>query len=179
VQNLGNAINSGSDEYFPFLSNDGTTIFFTSRKNEKADENLFISTRPSGDWRIAEQVSHFNSGENEGMSSLVRDGRRMFFTACGRPEVLGTCDIWEADLLGSEVSEQKTAIGYLNSGAWESQATVSCDGSLLYFASNREGGQGGSDIWVSKRQPDGRWAEPENLGASVNTTGDEEAPFIS
>lgn len=179
VQNLGSAINSGADEYFPFLTNDGKTILYTSRKNERSDENLFFSIAPKGDWRIGEQVPEFNTKENEGMTSLVRDGRRLFFTACQRSEVLGTCDIWEARINGTSISEMKSAVGYANSGAWESQASISCDGSILFFASNREGGIGGADIWYSKRLDDGRWSEPVNLGANVNTSGDEEAPFIT
>jgi tetratricopeptide (TPR) repeat protein/flagellar motor protein MotB len=179
VQNLGSNINTKGDEYFPFLSNDENTIFYTSRKNEEADENLFLSSRPKGEWRIGEAQSRFNTDENEGMISLVRDGRRLFFTACQRPAVLGQCDIWEAAFDGHNIENPQPVTGYANSGKWDSQASVSCDGNTLYFASNRDGGLGGTDIWVSQRQPDGRWAEPVNPGENINTSGDEEAPFIT
>ncbi len=186
IKNLGGSINTKDEEYFPFLTNDGNSIFYTSREDAHADENLFLSHRPTGEWRIGEAVKSFNSDENEGMTTLVRDGRRMFFTACQskgllseRPEVLGTCDIWQGVLDGNDVKDIKPVIGYANSGSWESEASVSCDGSLLFFASNREGGLGGTDIWVSERMPDARWGEPLNLGDKINTTGDEEAPFIT
>lgn len=179
VENLGPAINTGADEYFPYLTNDGNTLFFTSRKNDKSDENLFTATRPRGEWRNAAQVADFNTGANEGMVTMVRDGRRIFFTACQREAVLGPCDIWEATTDGLHFTQIGPAIGYANSPAWESQASVSCDGNTLYFASSREGGMGGTDIWRSQRKPDGRWGEPKNMGASINTTGDEEAPFIT
>jgi Tol biopolymer transport system component len=179
VINLGNGINSAADEYFPFLSNDGNTIYYTTRKNARADENLFFSTRPKGDWQGGGPLEGFNSPENEGMATMVRDGRRIFFTACQRPAVLGPCDIWEADMEGHHIFDEKPVVGYANSGGWESQASISCDGSTLYFASNREGGFGGADIWVSNRRDDGRWSEPVNLGPNINTTGDEEAPFIT
>lgn len=179
VNNLGHAINSAADEYFPFLTNDGNTIYYTTRKSDRADENLFYSSRPRGEWRSGEPVESFNSGENEGMISMVRDGRRMFFTACQRPAVLGPCDIWEARVEGQRIFEEKPVTGYTNSGGWESQASISCDGSSLYYASNREGGLGGTDIWVTHQMDDGRWSEPENLGPEINTSGDEEAPFIS
>lgn len=179
VFNLGRAINSGADEYFPFLTNDGNTIFYTSRKNERADENLFFSTRPRGEWHTGEQVPEFNTSENEGMATLVRDGRKLFFTACQREEVRGPCDIWQAQLEGYQVVPEGPAAGLANSDFWESQASISCDGSLLFFASNREGGQGGSDIWVSHRTAGNLWSEPVNLGSNINTNGDEEAPFIS
>ncbi|MBK7872164.1 MAG: PD40 domain-containing protein [Saprospiraceae bacterium] len=56
---------------------------------------------------------------------------------------------------------------------------VSCDGSTLYFTSDREGGLGGTDIWVSKRNLDGNWSEPENLKFPINTPSYEESPFIT
>lgn len=179
VQNLGGSINTKADEYFPFLTNDGNTIFYTSRKHQGADENLFHAVRPNEDWRIGEKVKGFNSKGNEGMTTLVRDGRHLFFTACGREQVLGTCDIWQAKIDGTDIYDIQPTIGYANSGNWESQASVSCDGSVLFFSSNREGGYGGADIWMSERLPDGRWAEPKNLGDKINTSDDEEAPFIT
>ncbi len=179
VENLGSAINSSGDEYFPYLTNDGNTIYFTSRKNDNADENLYMATRPRGDWKSSEPVSDFNTSSNEGMVTMVRDGRRLFFTACQRPEVLGTCDIWEAVTDGRQITQASPVSGLANSDAWESQASISCDGNTLYFASSREGGLGGTDIWMSQRNPDGRWSEPKNLGPNINTTEDEEAPFIT
>lgn len=179
VFNLGNAINSGADEYFPFLSNDGNTIYYTRRKNDQADEDLYYSTRPQGQWRGGDRVPEFNTDENEGMASLVRDGRKMFFTACQRPDVLGPCDIWEGKMDGFQVVEERPVSGLANSEFWESQASVSCDGGLLFFSSNREGGFGGADIWISRRMEGNRWSEPENPGSNINTSDDEEAPFIS
>ncbi len=180
VQNIGENINTRGDEYFPFVSNDQKLIFYTTRKNEKSDENLFYSTAPFDTWRIGQPVNNnFNSDQNEGMTTMIRDGRKMIFTACGRKEVLGTCDLWQAEVRGEKIMDPTPVIGYTNSPSWESQAAISCDGSTLYFVSNREDGQGGADIWVSERLPDGRWAEPTNLGEKINTDGDEEAPFIT
>lgn len=179
ILNLGVAINTGSDEYFPYITNDGNTLFFTSRKNEKADENLFTSTRPRGDWQSGKLVENFNSNENEGMVTMVRDGRRIFFTACQRPDVLGPCDIWEANTDGLHFTDARPIKGAANSEKWESQASISCDGNSLYFASSKEGGLGGTDIWKCVRNKDGLWSEPKNLGPNINTSGDEEAPFIT
>ncbi len=179
VINLGGAINSKADEYFPYLTNDGNTLFFTSRKNEESDENLFISTRPRGEWRNAEQVAGFNTGENEGMVTMVRDGRRIFFTACNRNDVLGPCDIWEAFTDGNSFADTRPIRGGANSEGWESQASISCDGNVLYFASSRAGGLGGTDIWKSVKNKDGVWSAPQNLGPNINSAGDEEAPFIT
>ncbi|MBK8653061.1 MAG: PD40 domain-containing protein [Haliscomenobacter sp.] len=120
-----------------------------------------------------------NSAFNEGMSTLVRNGRHMYFTACNRPEVRGPCDIWEADLEKEEIKRVAALEGNPNTDQWESQAAISCDGSTLFFASNRPEGQGGTDIWTSNKLPGGEWSNPVNLGPQINTPLDEEAPFIS
>jgi len=179
VINVGPEVNTGADEYFPCVSNDQTWMIYTSRRNRFADEDLLISFY-AGEWVEPTPLpTAFLSPNNEGMSTVVRNGRQMFFTACGRPAVKGTCDIWEATLDGPNVKKYKPLRGDINSDAWDSQATISCDGKTLYFSSNRDGGFGGADIWVSHLADDGSWEEPRNLGPEINTSGDEEAPFIT
>ncbi len=179
VVNLGAGVNTKADEYFPFLSNDGQTIFYTSRKNEFKDEDLLVSTNDGNGWGAGQNVGGFNTRENEGMTTFVRDGRTLFFTACQRESVLGTCDIWKGKIEGNEVYAVESVKGKANSDAWESQASINCDGSVLYFSSNRDGGFGGADIWRCIRLANGNWGEPQNLGDVINTPDDEEAPFIT
>ncbi|MCU0342118.1 MAG: OmpA family protein [Spirosomaceae bacterium] len=66
----------------------------------------------------------------------------------------------------------------INSVAWESLPSLSANGDLLYFSSNRTGGMGGSDIYVSKRNADGTWSKAEILKGAINTTSNDQAPFI-
>ncbi|RME93172.1 MAG: tetratricopeptide repeat protein [Bacteroidetes bacterium] len=178
IQHLDASINSKEDDYFPFLTNDQQQIYFT-RKNERGDEDLLFSEKRQDRWRRAENLRNFNSEHPEGMSTLVRNGRQLFFTACQRDSVSGPCDIWEAIVDGATIQRISPLGAPINSEYWESQAAVSCDGSRLFFASNRPGGLGGTDIYMTKRQPNGGWSSPINLGAPVNTPEDEEAPFIS
>ncbi len=179
VYNLGTSINTKADEYFPYLSNSNKTIFYTSRRDKFSDENLFVSTCEDNVWKSGRKVNEFNTGKHEGMTTLVQDGRHFYFTACERENVKGTCDIWEGRLNGTEVYDLSPTEGANNSEAWESQASINCDGTILYFSSNREGGQGGTDIWKSHRLPDGNWGDPVNLGDHINTPYDEEAPYIT
>lgn len=176
---LGTTINSKGNEYFPFLTNDQEILFYTRQKHNENDENLYFSVNKAGEWRPGDMVNSFNTWGNEGMSTLVRDGQKMFFTACNREEVLGTCDIWQATLDGTDILSTGPLEGFSNSAKWESQACVSCDGSMIFFASNRPGGMGGTDIWRTVRLPDGTWSDPVNMGPKINTVMDEEAPFIT
>ena len=180
VENLGSSINSALDEVFPFLSNDQMLLFFTQRNINKNDENLLYSEWDNGRWKRGNSVgSAFNTSSPEGMSTFVRDGKLMYFTACQRETVMGYCDIWEAQVDHTSIKNVKALNGDANSPRWESQPSISCDGSTLYFASKREGGYGGTDIWYSTRDADGYWSRPKNMGPRINTALDEEAPFIT
>ncbi len=180
IYNLGSNINDKHDQYFPCLTNDQSLLFYTRMSATGRDEDLFYSIHEVNGWRRGENVGNtFNTKLDEGMSTLVRDGRRMFFTACKREDVIGVCDIWEAQIEGHEIKEVKPILGHPNSEKWESQAAISCDGRTLYFSSIREGGLGGADIWYSKKMLNGNWSPPMNMGPSINTPQDEESPFIS
>lgn len=180
VYNLGPGVNTAADEYFPWLMPDGQTLFYTARLDEAHDEDIFVAQRRSNGWSRGQPVGgEVRSPLNEGMTSFLRDGRRVYFTACQRPEVLGSCDLWQARLRGTRLTDVGPVTGYVNSASWESQAAVSCDGGTFYFASTRPGGYGGSDLYVCHRLPDGRWGKPQNLGPLINTEGDEEAPYLT
>ena len=75
-------------------------------------------------------------------------------------------------------SEPLNLGGIVNSEQWDAQPCLSPDKRDLYFTSRRPGGLGGSDIWVTHMQPNGRWSEPENMGPQINTAEDEACPFI-
>ncbi len=180
IENLGGNINSAGHEYFPYLSNDQQMLFFTRIKKDEEDENLLYSNlNNSGRWKSSTPFKFFNTPAPEGRFTMVRNGRKMYFTACGREGVLGPCDIWEGIIDDGKISDVKAITGALNSMKWESQVSVSCDGGILYFASNREGGVGGTDIWYSKMLEDGTWSAPINAGKGINTPFDEEAPFLT
>ncbi len=180
LSHLGKPINTPADEYFPFLSNDKEWMYFTRRKDPTQDEDLYVAQRKADNWAAGRQVlGGINTSSNEGMGTFVRNGQHMYFTACGRSNILGTCDLWRADLHQGEIVDFGPLGEILNSDSWDSQAAVSCDGSILYFSSYREGGYGGADLWWSTLTDDGTWSQPENMGPQINTEGDEEAPFIS
>ncbi len=179
VNNLGASINSEFNDYFPMLLNGEKTLYFNRQKAIFQDEDLFTSEYKNGKWQKAKSVGNFNTRNPEGMVSMVRDGRRIYFTACRRKNVQGPCDIWEALISEQKIVDIKSIDGLTNSADWEGQASISCDGSTIYFASNRAGGVGLFDLWYSKLQTDGTWSEPKNLGPDINTPGYEEAPYIS
>ena len=85
VVNLGTSINTKGNEYFPFLSNDQQTLFYTRQNNKISDENLWLAAFKNGVWQEGKSIgSSFNTITNEGMCTFTRDGIKMYFTACQR-----------------------------------------------------------------------------------------------
>ena len=175
--NMGPEINTGDDEYFPAITADENTLIFTRKINN--NEDFYKSVKVDGKWQTATFLSeNINTPRyNEGALSLSQDGKVLFFTGCNRPDGLGRCDIYIAQKKGDDWGKPFDISPPVNSSAWESQPSISADGRTLYFVSNRKGGYGGYDIWKSTLGDKG-WSEPENLGPNINTSFDEQSPFI-
>ena len=165
-------------EYLPALSADGQTLIFTRRIGNNEDFYAAIRDASDGSWQRAQPLTNVNTLDNEGAQSLSADGRYLVFTACGRSDGLGSCDLYASYRTSSGWSEPRNLGAPINSKAWESQPSLSANGNLLFFASRRPGGEGAADLWASARQVDGTWSEPINLGPTVNTDSDEQAPFF-
>ena len=176
---MGGAVNSHDDEYMPSLSADGQTLLF-SRYNRKAQaEDLYYSRLQDGQWTPAVRMpSPITTDQNEGSGCLSQDGRMLYFTACGRGDGAGRCDLYVSYRKGQGWSRPVNLGPAINTGSWESHPCLSIDGQTLYFVSNRKGGYGGFDIWKSTLE-DGQWTTPVNLGPTINTSGDEKYPFLS
>ncbi len=175
--NLGSNINTAALEYFPSLTIDGKTLIFTRR--EKGDEDFYESDlQKDGTWGLARPLSgKINTNLNEGAQTISQDGQWLIYTGCNYPEGQGRCDIYIAYKLKDGSWSPAENMSF-NTEFWESSPSLSPDKLDLYFASNNPAGFGGRDLWVTKRQPNGKWAKPVNLGPEINTPGDEGSPFI-
>lgn len=176
--NMGFYINSANRDYFPALTADGQTIIFSRVVDN--NEDFYTSTKKNNQWQQAQPLStKINTPNfNEGAQSISPDGKYLFFTGCNRPDGLGRCDIYVSRKEGLEWGKAINLGKSINSEYWESQPSISPDGSTLYFVSNRPGGIGSYDIWKSTLTEEGQWTNPVNLGPSINTSYDENTPFM-
>ena len=177
-QNIGSGINTAESEYFPSLTIDGKEFVFTRRLNNY-NEDFYSSNKTATGWDKSQPLKgDVNTPQNEAGQNISQDGQWLVFTANGRPQGYGNFDIYISYLTPTGWSEATNLGGKVNSDQWDSQPCLSPDKRDLYFASRRFGGYGGSDIYVCHMQTNGRWSEPENLGAEINTSGDDQCPFI-
>ena len=176
-KNLGEGVNSPESEYFPSMPIDGKALIFT-RRLRGMNEDFFVSEN-FGAWEASRRLNgSINTPENEGAQNISQDGTWLVFTGCNRPDGAGSCDIYISMLNKQGWSEAVNMGNKINSAHWDSQPCLSPDKRDLYFTSNRPGGFGGIDLWVSHLQSNGRWSDPENMGPEINTPGNEQSPFI-
>ncbi len=173
---LSDNINTDFAEYLPSLTADEQTMVFTRKVN--GQEDFFICKKSEDGWRLARSMDDINTPANEGAQSISADGKFLVFTACNRPDGLGSCDLYFSEVKNRRWTKPKNIGAPINSRGWDSQPSISADGKTLFFASDRGGSEGEQDIWYAKRKEDGSWNTPKNAGDNINTPNSDQSPFI-
>jgi outer membrane protein OmpA-like peptidoglycan-associated protein/tetratricopeptide (TPR) repeat protein len=191
-ENLGQAINTELDEYWPVLTADDQSFYFTRKLIRFKDpqgryilynEDIFVSELDSADWFPARKLpGNINTENNEGAISISPDGKFLLYTICSEEKYLrdfyGSCDIYISEFKNGEWQKASNIGPPVNTRYKETQPSISFDGKSIYFSSNRRGTLGGLDIWKSTKDSNGYWSEPVNLGPEINTKHNEQSPFI-
>ena len=185
-----NLFNSRRADYSPVLGGeDNDRLFFTSTRNQaKGDElsgitgtknaDIFYSQKDDkGKWQRPEVIdTELNTDWDEGACCLSPDGRTMYLTQCKTdpdyPRFATIVTSQRSDAAWSKATELKMTNDTLSTFA---HPAVSPDGQWLYFVSDMPGGMGGYDIWRVRLTTSGVGGV-ENVGAPINTAGDEKFP---
>jgi len=192
IKNIGAPINTENSEYVPVITADETMLIFTYKGVRSTGglqdpkfrpdtdgeyyEDIMVSQRVGENWLSPEPIGNkINTKGHDASIALSNDGQILFIYK-STPKDKG--DIFESRLKGAEWMEPVRLDKNINTGAWEGSCSLSNDGQTLYFASERPGGFGGRDIYISQRQADGTWGTARNLGPTINTTFNDDAPFI-
>lgn len=185
LMKMGEWVNSEKADYGPTIGNLDYVLLFTSKRNSlmgierTSNEDLFFTTKEDGQWMEARPFNTINTGYNEGSACLSKDGRNLYFARCNSPDSFGNCDIFEATLTADSVWGNVRNLGTnINTVSWDSHPSLSHSGDTLFFASDRLGGFGLSDIWYSVRDQKGNWQKALNIGPIINTRANEVSPFF-
>lgn len=175
--NLGDSVNSIYSEYYPSITINDSILVFTRKINNR--EDFFQSKINGQQFGAAERIEGKINVENfKGALHISQDGEWLIFAGDFGAKGFGSYDLYISYNTPDGWSEPVNMGENINTEFWETAPTLSADKSALYFVSARPGGYGGSDIYVSYRQPNGKFGKAKNMGPLVNTAGDEHAPFI-
>ncbi|PJB15500.1 MAG: hypothetical protein CO118_03340 [Flavobacteriales bacterium CG_4_9_14_3_um_filter_32_8] len=191
VENIKYPINSQYSEYVPVISADESVMIYTYRGinskgaedieqsmgSEAYMEDVFISYKINGEWSEPKSIGDkINTKNHDAAIALSVDGQTLFIY---KSENNNLGDIYVSRLVGEDWTSPDKLKGEVNSNkSWEGSASLSANSKILYFASDREGGLGGRDIYKAELQADGSWANVQNLGPTINTAYNDDAPFI-
>lgn len=201
MENLGERVNSAYNDYAPAVTANGTLFFTSQRLNPKRQnygDDAYRVNHIAKDWEKPQYLSEMvNTQESQGAICITPDEKQLYVAQCSQPDGFGSCDLYIASWNEKQTewtsaknldnpegkdlrkSRPKDNFNQINTSYWESQPSISPDGKALYFCSDRPGGFGGTDLWVSRKDESGKWGKPVNLGGDVNTKGDERTPYIA
>lgn len=191
IVNLGKPINTEDNEYGPTINADETSLIYTYRGkkstggrqdffNNPVDngnfyEDVYISKKIDEKWSKPTSIhDSINTDRHEASISQSSDGQKLFVYRDTK-ENSGDIFITKNDSDGWGKLEPVN----VNSAYWEGSASVSPNGRFLFFTSDKPGGLGGRDIYMAELQNDNTWGEVKNLGPTINTPYNDDAPFIS
>jgi outer membrane protein OmpA-like peptidoglycan-associated protein len=172
--NLGSHVNTSSSNYKAVVSGNGRVLVYMNEL--PFYDAVYFSTYQNNAWSEPINITpQIQSDGDQYVSDVSYDGLTLYLTREGN---------FDSDILISHFENDKWSKslplgGNINTKYWESHASVSKNGKTLYFASNRKGGPGSMDIYVSRLNALGQWGEPVALGETINTALNEDTPFIT
>ena len=175
AQNMGAPVNTIQNEGTISLSADGQYIFFTgcNRQEGEGSCDIYFSALDGDIWREPRNLGFpINTRAWESQPSLSFDGKTMYFSS-SRPGGFGESDIWFSIYSKGHWSVPQNMGPTVNTPGNEQVPFIAKDDKTLYFNSNGIQGMGGSDLFVVRKELDGRWGKAKNLGYPINTQGDE------
>lgn len=187
IENFGSSINTEFNEYVPLIYGEEDEIIFTSRRpgstGGKIDhrgeyyEDVYMSQKKYGFWQQPEQLQgDVNTETHDACVGLSPDGQYLYIFRTSENLIGG--DLFRAERGENGWESLERLPDVINSDAIETSASITSDDRVIYFSSNRNGGFGGMDIYKVVKIPNGEWSEAQNLGPTINTSYDEESPFI-
>ena len=166
-----------------YIAHDGGSLIFCSTRPhhkgdaEKADHDLWIAKRYGNAWSEPEPFAPGAMSEYEDFYPVLAASGNLYFNSQrgGR----GGNNIYCSHFIDGNYSEAIMLPAPINTEHWEFDAFLTRDENTIVFSSTRPGGYGGADIYVSRKEPDGSWSDPRNLGPAVNSASYEYGASIS
>lgn len=184
VDDLGETVNSAYPDYKPLVVPDEMMIMFTSSRENttggKRDrdsyyfEDIYVTYYEDGKWSRPNNQYDLNSSNHDATAGISSDGSILYLYKSS-----GGNHLYQSFLTNDFYALAEKMPNNINDGFKQSSASLTFDKTTLYFTSIRESGYGGQDIYLSKLDGKGKWQNPMNVGATINTPYDEEGVYIT
>ena len=173
--NAGPLVNTPYNNFNPVTTPDEKEMYYMS---ELKFYDAFLNSHWSnGLWTEGKNLtSTIKSDGNYYVTGISSDGKTLLFHSYS---MFSGEDVYQSVIRDGKWTEPVKMDTTINTGYIENHASLSPDGNVLYFTSSKPGGYGGLDIYSSRKDKNGHWSEPVNLGPSVNTPYDDITPFVS
>jgi hypothetical protein len=188
-QNLGKTINSPFADYYPFVNENEAYMVFNSKRpldkevtkspNGTFLNSIYISKVINGEYATADVIGKpiCAGNSNEEVIGMNAKGNILLIN---KPNLRGEKKLYLSTLItGGEFSKLEELPATINGSGDVIAASMDNEGKLIYFASDRKGGFGGTDLYSCLKLPNGKWSEAKNLGPKINTAFDEDFPNLS
>ncbi len=188
IKNMGTSINTKYPDYVPLISADESVLYFTSRRPGSTGnltdawgnyyEDVYVSYNKNGEWSTAQNIGEpINTKTHDACVALSADAQQMIIYRTSADGLSGDLYTTQATTKGWTSPEKLGP--QINTEYKEVSACFSPEGNCIVFSSDKPGGFGGKDLYRVVKLPNDKWSLPTNLGSSINTKYDEDAPFMS
>ncbi len=186
-KNLGPAVNSAFPDYYPFVPENESFLVFTTRRKGNIgasqvesdgyySSDIYMSIPVNEVWTKPKNMGGMvNTALDEQAVGLTPDGQTMLMYI-DHIDSLG--NIYASTNKAGNFQRMKKLSSTVNSD-FETAGSITKDGNIIFFASQREGGEGLTDIYMARKLPNGQWAKAQNLGNKVNSPYKEDFPEIA
>jgi Tol biopolymer transport system component len=173
-ENLGPTVNTSMGEYCPWVSTDNSALYFMSWGHENyGDSDLFVSHRTGTAWGAAENLGPFINTEYGESGPFLTPGMHTLYFHSSIPGGSGYFDLYVSYDEPGPWSDPVNLGPFINAGNFDGNACFTPDGNTLYFDSERSGGYGDRDVWISKLigwwSGGPSWSPPVNAGPPLNS----------
>lgn len=188
-QNLGKNINTSFADYYPFVTENEAYIIYNSKRPAekeaaKMDNGQYLNTIQvskvvNGTYMesstVGEPIGKGNSG-----NEIIGMNSRGNIILINKLNIRGESKLYQSEILANgEFTKPEELPQTINGSGDVIAATINSEGTAIYFASNRKGGIGGTDLYTCNKLPNGKWSEAKNMGKEINTVYDEDFPNLS
>ena len=171
---MGDQVNQFQTNYNPVVSMDDSTLIYMT--DQPVERTIMIIHRTNEGWTDPRSINDEIGSDGDCYPTCLSfDGKELFLVK----QDYSASDIYVSFRKGNKWTSMVRLNDHINTDYFETHAFITNNGKSLFFTSDRPGGQGAMDIWVSETTTQGDWGPPRNLGPKINSHYNEETPFLT